>query len=118
MAVAVIFGYVGLLAGRELAPVINVPDLGPRLAFLAAFDALGIVTLIHVRRFRGEKEQRHTHPIVVFLMFTAIGVKCGAGHGVQWLFATGISNGLIACAVAFAILHFVPTFIDKDIEGK
>ncbi len=107
------FGFIGVLVGRALAPFVNDPELEWRLGFLAAFDGLGIVSLVHVVLFQGEKSQRHLHS-VAFLSFVLIGMKCGHGHGVGWLFFTGIANGFVSSGISFAVLTVLRRLAMKD----
>ena len=107
IAAMVLFGSIGALAGRALAPFVNDPNLEWRLGFLAAFDALGIVSLVHVLLYQGDKPQHRLHPLVAFPVFVVVGMKCGHGHGIGWLFFTGVTNGVVASAIAFAVLKLV-----------
>jgi hypothetical protein len=100
----VMCGFIGACIGRLLSPFINDPNLDWRLGFLAGFDGLGIVSLVHVLLFQCGKNQDYLKPSVAFLMFVAVGMKCGHGHGIGWLTLTGIANGLVASSIAFTIL--------------
>jgi hypothetical protein len=106
-------GFLGWLAGRGLAPVLKIPDLDFLLAILAAFDALGIVALIHIRCFQGLKSQFLTHPLFVFLMFAGLGARCLRGHGLPWIFFAGMLNGVLATAIALTVLHWIPAYMRK-----
>lgn len=118
IAVPMLSGFLGWLAGRGLAPVLNIPDLDFLLAVLAACDALGIVVLIHIRCFQGLKSQFLTRPLCMFLMFAGLGARCLRGHGLPGIFFAGLLNGVLATAIALTVLQWIPAYMRKGSISK
>ena len=104
---ALVSGYIALQLGRCLVPVLQIPDFDKFLAVLAAFDALGLMCVIHVKRFRGPTEQYHSGPVALSLMYFAIGLKCALGMGIGVAVWTGSINSVVLSLVTVSILRFV-----------
>jgi hypothetical protein len=102
---SVVPGYLGFLLGELLAPVVNIPELGFRLAFLAGADGLGLACLLYWRTVGGSTAQMVLAPLYVFFLFMAIGIKCGAGIGGIWFLVWGIANGAFGLIVALCLLR-------------
>jgi len=100
-------GYIALQLGRFLVPVLQIPDFDKLLAILAAFDALAVVCIVHVKRFRGPTEQYHAGPIALSLMYLVIGLRCAAGMGINVAVWTGLINTVVASLVTVGILRLV-----------
>jgi hypothetical protein len=108
-------GFIGALVGRIFTALVNEPGLDSTLGVIAAFDGLGIVSLVHVLLFQAGKNQDFLKPSAAFLMFFAVGTKCGQGHGVGWLIFTGVANAIVASLIAFGVLGLLrpPTMDDR-----
>jgi hypothetical protein len=105
---AFVCGWLGLTIGRVLSGIVNIQNLEFILATLAGFDALGVVALVHIRRFRGSSEQRDAEPLAVFLMFVLIGGKCVHGMGINTLLVVSVTNGVVGSLLALGLLRLVP----------
>jgi hypothetical protein len=101
---AAAFGYAGFFVGQLLTPVVNIPDLAPRLAFLAGADGLGFIVVVYWRTIGGPNAKKALAPLAVFLMFVLVGMKCNGGFGVPSLIAWGLTNGIVGFLVALPLL--------------
>jgi len=102
--VGVAFGYAGFVVGTLFAPAINIPAFPMRLAFIAGFDGVGLVSLLAWRFIGGRKARSVLAPPAVFAMFFVVGGKCAADLGLRSVFALGLANGVCGSAMAWALL--------------
>ena len=100
-------GYIALRIGRLLAPVLQIPGFDVFLAILVGFDAVAVVCIVHVKRFRGPTEQSHAGPLALGFMYFAIGLRSARGMGLEFAIWTGVVNTVVASVVTIGILRLV-----------
>lgn len=100
-------GYIALQLGRRLIPILQIPDFDKLLAALAAIDALAVVCIVHVKRFRGPTQQYHTGPIALGLMYLGLGLKCALGMGIVVAIWIVLINTVAATLATVGILRLV-----------
>jgi uncharacterized protein (DUF983 family) len=101
----ILVGILGFGVGKLLMPIINVPTLDFRLAFLAGFDGLAFVCLQYWGVVGGLKAKTILSPSAVFLLFMVGGIRCGSGMGLDWLIVWGLVNGTLGFMLAFLLVH-------------
>lgn len=109
--VAIVFpilcGWIGRKAGLLIAPLIPGIPIDAMLPFMAAFDALAFVCLIHIKRFRGPNAQGNAGVVAIVVMYLAIGAKSAKGLGGPVVLGVAVANSLFASTISFAILSHV-----------
>lgn len=103
----ILCGWIGRKVGLQIAALIPGIPIDVMLPFLAAFDALAFVCLIHVKRFRGSEAQSHAGVVAIVIMYLAIGAKSAKGLGVSVMLGVAVANSLFASTMSFAILSHV-----------
>jgi hypothetical protein len=106
VVVSVGFGYLGVLIGKKLSVVLMVPDLASRVAFLLGSDGLGIVCLVYWKTMATPRADNILTASSTFLLYFAVGVKCGSGLGVAATVLWGAINSLLGLGGLAAIQRF------------
>ena len=110
---------VGYCVARIVEPFAPPGDklFSVQIAVLAGIDVLAFSLLAYFATWYGTETKRHNPAIKVAGTFVALGMMCGHGYGLPWLFGTGVVNGLVGAVVWGVLLRPIPDSPPPDISN-
>jgi hypothetical protein len=82
--------------------------LAAQVAILAGIDVLSIGAIAYAGNAHGYVAKRHNPAVKVICGFIALGLLCGHGFGLAWLYGTGAINGVIGFTVWSFLVRPLP----------